>query len=127
MNAIETILKKLEKYPQLTYTHDGDSVTIDAPSESGFSVWLTVNNPGFTVGFDGWHEEFQDEAGALDAFAFGLGDQCRLKVTKRGDMDCKWIVEGKSEDGWTEDSTTGLIFVPFWKKKIVEYRQNSVI
>lgn len=126
MNAIETVLKWLEKQPQLTYTHDLECITIDAPTGSGFSVWLIVNNPGLTVGYDGWHEEFEDEAEALDAFAFGLSDRCRLKVTKRGDTDTKWIMEGKREEGWIEESTTGLIFIPFWRKKSVEYRQNFV-
>ena len=31
------------------------------------------------------------------------------------------------EDGtWVDDTTTGLIFVPFWRPKQVEYRQNTI-
>ena len=127
MNTIDKIKTKLEDYPQLACKVEGNRISIDPPTESGFSIWLTVNNPGFTVGFDGWHEEFDGEAEALDAFAFGLSDHCRLKVVKLGDTDCRWGVEEKVGDEWKEDSTTGLIFIPFWKKKSVEYRQNNVI
>tara|TARA_B100001013_G_C24495364_1_gene396938 strand:+ start:486 stop:707 length:222 start_codon:yes stop_codon:yes gene_type:complete len=28
---------------------------------------------------------------------------------------------------WKEDSITGLVFVPFWKKTSVEHRQNNII
>ncbi|MEM8955511.1 MAG: hypothetical protein AAGD22_15260 [Verrucomicrobiota bacterium] len=89
---------------------EGSTITLDAPDKDGFSVWLTEKNPGFTVGFDGWHEEFEDEEEALETFAFGLSDDCRLKVVRRGNMDCAWTVEGKEEDGeWKGGSTTALI------------------
>jgi len=126
MTAIDKIKAKLVKYPELKYQAEADRICIDPPTETGFSVWLTVNNPGYTVGFDGWHEEFDDEAEALNAFAFGLSDQCRLKVIKRGDADCAWVVEARDGNGWKEDSTTGLLITAFWKKKSVEYRQNAV-
>jgi hypothetical protein len=100
---------------------------IERPTNDGFAVSLTEKLSGYTVGFDGWHEEFDEEDEALEAFAFGLSDQCRLKVVKRGKMECAWIVEGRENDQWQEDSTTGLIFIPFWRKRNVEYRQNRVI
>ena len=127
MNTIDKIKAKLAKYPELTYQAEVDRISIDPPSDSGFPVWLAVNHPGFTVGFDGWHEEFDAEAEALDALAFGLSDHCRLKVTKRGETVCSWVVEWKEGDQWKEDSTTGLVLIPFWKSKSVEYRQNSVV
>lgn len=127
MNAIDKIKAKLKKYPQLTYQAKGSLISIDPPTEKGFSVWLKIHSAGFTVGYDGWHEEFEDEAEALDAFAFGLSDCCRLKVIKRGNTACAWVLEGKDGDEWREDSITGLLFTPFWKRKSVEYRQNNVI
>ncbi|MGV3662560.1 MAG: hypothetical protein ACO1TE_20415 [Prosthecobacter sp.] len=97
-------------------------------TKDGFSVWLTEQPPGYTVGFDGWHEEFQDVEEALAAFAFGLSDDCRLQVIQRGSMDCAWTVESRDEQGqWQVDSTTGLLFTPFWRKQRTIYRQNHVI
>jgi hypothetical protein len=128
MTAIEKIENKLRKYPSAQYSLSGDTITVEAADDDGFSVWLTENKPGYTVGYDGWHEEFNDEDDALNAFAFGLSEDCRLKVVRRGNSDCAWILEGKNDDGsWSGDSTTGLLLTPFWRKKSIVYRQNRLI
>jgi hypothetical protein len=36
-------------------------------------------------------------------------------------------VESKEGSEWKEDSRTGLILVPFWRKKSVEYFSNAII
>jgi len=126
MRAIDKIKERLKKYPQLEYQIEDNSISVDSTSSQGFTVWLTENNPGFTVGFDGWHEEFEHEDEAMNCFAFGLSDECRLKVVKYGNKPCSWIVESRDGDQWKEESKTGLIFVPFWKSKSVEYLSNSV-
>lgn len=127
MNIIDKIKGRLKKYPELTYKSEGSHITIDPLTDSGFSVYFSINNPGFTVGFDGWHDEFENECDALDAVAFGLSDQCRLKVSKRGNTSYKWALESRDGEQWKEDSATGLLFYPFWRRKSVEYRQNGVI
>ncbi len=128
MTVIEKIENKLRKYPSARYLRVGETITVEATGEDGFSVWLTEKNPGYTVGYDGWHDEFEDEEDALEAFAFGLSDDCRLKVVRRGKSDCAWTVEGKNEDGnWIGDSTTGLLITPFWRKKSIAYLQNRLI
>jgi hypothetical protein len=128
MTAIEKIESKLQKYPSARYATADGTITVEPATTAGFSVWLTEKNPGYTVGYDGWHDEFDEEEDALAAFAFGLSDDCRLKVVKRGDAECAWIVEGKDDDGqWRGDSTTGLLLTPFWRKKSIMYRQNNLI
>ena len=128
MTAIAKIENKLKKYSSVRYSVVDDTITVEAADTDGFSVWLTEKKPGYTVGYDGWHDEFDDEEDALAAFAFGLSDDCRLKVVRRGDSDCAWIVEGKDEDGgWSGDSTTQLLLTPFWRKKSFVYRQNKLI
>ena len=127
IHAIDRIEAKLKKYPELSYEIEGNNISVKPVVESGFWVYFIVRKDGYTVGFDGWHEEFQDEERALDCFAFGFSDQCRLKVVKRGKMECSWSVEGWDGERWVEDSTTGLIFVPFWRRKTVEYRRNDLI
>ena len=128
MTAIEKIESKLQKYPSARYATADGTITVEPATDGGFAVWLTEKNPGYTVGYDGWHDEFDDEEDALAAFAFGLSDDCRLQVVKRGDAECAWIVEGRDDDGqWRGDSTTGLLFTPFWRKKSIAYRQNNLI
>jgi len=127
MSAIEKIKDKLRKYPQLNCQIEGNKISVEPSSTTGFTVWLIDNDPGYTVGFDGWHEEFENQDEALNCFAFGLSDKCRLKVAKRGNKPYSWTVESKIGKEWNEDSKTGLIFVPFWKTKTIEYLSNPII
>ena len=127
MTTIEKIEAKLANSPELSYQATDDHIAIAPPTEAGFTDWLTVPPPGFTVGFDGWHEEFDCKDEALNAFAFGSSERCRLKVTQRCDSDGAWVVEWREEEAWHEDSTTALVFTRFCRTKSVEYRQNCVI
>lgn len=127
MKIIERIKKRLENYPSLVYRATANGITIEPPTEDGFSLSLSVSRAHFTVHFNGWHEEFSSEQSALNCFAFGLSDQCRLKVLCRGKFEYRWTLEFKSADTWEEDSTTGLLFFPFWEKQQTIYRQNRVI
>lgn len=127
MNAIEIIKEKLKKYPQLIYSIEDNYIKIEPPDDTGFSVWMSDHNPGYTIGYDGWHEEIEHLDEALEAFVFGLSTQCRLKVIQRGNIDCAWTLEYKVDNNWIEDSSTNLFFVPFWKKKNIIYKQNNII
>ncbi|MBI3861659.1 MAG: hypothetical protein HY290_07165 [Planctomycetia bacterium] len=127
MTTIEKVLVRMTHYPQLSHRATDDSITVDAASPTGFTVLLHAKNGKFTVGFDGWHEHFDSESDALDCFAMGLAGKCRLKVCRRGTIEYRWTLEYPSIDGWLEDSTTGLLFFPFWRRCEVIYRQNPVI
>ena len=82
---------------------------------------------GFTVNFEGWHEEFTSEDEALNCFAFGLSPNCRLAVVLRGNTEKKWVVESLKDGKWTPDSETGLLLQPFWRSARIEYRQNNLL
>jgi hypothetical protein len=127
MNVIEEILQRLKKYRQLSFHVQGDSIRADPSSSTGFSVSLICGRAGYTVCFDGWHEEFKSEEDALNCFAFGLSDECRLKVARHGRMESSWTVEYLGDQGWAPDSTTGLLFFPFWRRREFVYRQNDII
>lgn len=127
MTVVEEIVQRLKKYPQLSYHVQGDSVRVDPPSSTGFSVSLICGRAGFTVYFDGWHEEFKSEEDALNCFAFGLSDEFRLRVGRHGRMESSWTVEYHGHQGWKRDSTTGLLFFPFWRRREFVYRQNDII
>ena len=127
MDVVGKIKAKLGNYPQLSYRIEGDKIDVDAPTEQGFSVWLTVDEGEIIVGLDGWHEHFQDETEALNCFAWGLSDQCRLKVIMRGSTAYAWVAERKDGSEWRRESTTTLMFIPFWRKRRVEYLQYAII
>jgi hypothetical protein len=127
MGAVERITERLQRYPELAYRVSGGTITVEPPTANGFAVSLTEGPGEWVVGFDGWHERFTSEDEALNCFAFGLSDRCRLQVHYRGSFPYRWTVEERTGEGWREDSTTGLLFFPFWRRPRVEYRQCAAI
>ena len=127
MSVIEEIKARLQKYPRAKFESDSDSISVFPTSDTGFTVGLTVSRGSYTVSFDGWHESFRDEEEALTCFGFGLSPDCRLREYRRGTFIYKWVVESKGDGGWVEDSGTGLLLFPFWRKKEVRYLQNDLI
>jgi hypothetical protein len=127
MNAIEKIKAKLSAYSDVRYSEGPDQIEVHPRDPSGFTVGLRIARPGFTVYFDGWHEEFTSEDEALNCFAFGLSPKCRLAVVLRGNTETKWVVESLENGLWKADSETGLLLQPFWRSARVEYRQNRLL
>jgi hypothetical protein len=127
MNAIEKIKAKLSKYPDVRYSESADEIEVHPRDQSGFTVGLRITPSGFTVYFEGWHEEFSSEDEALNCFAFGLSPDCRLAVVLRGNTETKWVVESLKDGKWTPDSETGLLLQPFWRSARIEYRQNNLL
>lgn len=127
MNVIETIKLKLQKYPSLRYECGDNSITVFPPSSVGFEISVFMLEGEIKVHFEGWYERFDDAESALNYFAFGLSEECRLRVTYRGNQAYKWTVESKQEGQWVADGTVGLMFFPFWRKKSARYFQNSIL
>lgn len=127
MNAIEQIKEKLRRYPHVTYEVGESSIAVSPTSNHGFTVSLEIAGTEHIVFFNGWHENFQQPDEALDCFAFGLSNECRLKECRRGSFAYRWSVESKQDGQWVTDSETGLLLFPFWKPKEVHYLQNELI
>lgn len=122
----DKILTRLEKYAGHKVKYDAESISIICENPDSFEVSIFELGDCFQVGFDGWHERFENLDAALDCFAFGLSERCRLKVTMRGRMECAWTVQSNETTGWENDSTTGLLLVPFWRAKRIVLRQNNL-
>jgi hypothetical protein len=127
MNPIEEIKTKLRKYPHVKYETKGPSISVLPTSDGGFTVVFDSAPGRYTVFFNGWHEEFNSVDEALDCFAFGLSDACRLREYRRGTFAYRWVVESKQHGQWLADSETGLLIFPFWKRSYVVYLQNNLI
>lgn len=126
-NAIEQIKERLRKYPHVKYEVGATSISVLPTSNDGFTVGLYVSKTHYTISFNGWHEDFQKEDQALDCFAFGLSNECRLKECRRGNFAYRWTVESRQNGNWLADSETGLLLFPFWRPKKVCYLQNNVL
>ena len=127
MSAIETIRAKLQRYPQLQYEHTPTSITIAPEASDGFAVSLHADGTSFVVGFGGWHEHFDSEAEALNCFAFGLSEECRLRVTSGGSFDYRWTVQRLVDGSWCDEYQTGLLIFPFWRQRSERFHQNRII
>ena len=125
MSVLDKVRDSLKtKHADLRYTEANGTIVVHAPTPNGFDVSISEN---LVVAYDGWHEHFDTPEKALECFAFGLSDQCRLKVSYRGKFDHKWTLESLEDGQWVEDSTTGLLFFPFWRGERIEYRQNGLL
>lgn len=128
MNPIDKIKQKLTKYPEVQYEADSSSVTVLPFTPGGFTVSFIVNSQdSYTVHFEGWHENYDDENEALGVFALGLSVDCRLREYRRGKFVYKWVMDFKEDGEWLEHSTTGLLVFPFWRKRTMRILQNTLI
>ena len=128
MNAVHIIEEMCKKYSGIKYNKDSNSIIILPATSKGFSVCYNFKNGTHYVSFLGWHEEFYSEKEAFNCFVLGLSNECRLKVQSKGDFQYGWTLEAKNEKGnWEEDSTTGLLFFPFWRKTTTVILQNDFI
>lgn len=87
---------------------------------------ITEGDREWVVSYDSWHEHFDNKEEALGCFGFAFSENCRLKVCLRGNYPYKWTVESLENGTWTEMSTTGLVFFPFWRRKRVVYKQSCL-
>jgi hypothetical protein len=131
MSAIAKITTRLAKHPEIrSAVHGAEgarTITLHPSAPDGFAVSLTESPGLWTVGFEGWHEEFRREEEALECFAFGLSAECRLRVEYRGRAPVKWTLEALADGKWVEDSTTGLFHPFFWRRPQVRYLQNKLL
>lgn len=124
---IEKIKAKFANYPNVRIEETSTGVSILPTNTNGFAVELIDHGTWYTVHFDGWHEMFTDQDEALDCLAFGLSDKCRLRITMRGSAPQKWTLEAEQNGEWIEDSTTGLLLFPFWRRKTTIFRSNGLM
>lgn len=127
MTAIEKIKEKLKKYPQVTYEEAENYISVLPIVDKGFTVSLEISDENIKVFYNGWHDDFENEEEALNCFAFGLSNECRLKEFCRNGEPYKWTLEYKDGENWIEDSTTGLFNFAVWQKQTIHYLQNNLI
>jgi hypothetical protein len=129
MNPISTIKEKLKKYPHLQVEESAGMITIKPESPDGFEVTFEDGENEYTVYFQGWHEHFDksEEERALNCFALGLSNSCRIKEYSKNGKPYKWVLESKDNGEWQEDSVMGLLTFNFWNKPEIKYLQNRLI
>lgn len=129
MSPIDEIKLRLEKYSEVVFEEKENYICVLPSSKRGFDVWFAEDEREYTVGFSCWHEHFdKDELEyALNCFAWGLSDSCRLKVYSRTGKEYKWVVQSFEEENWINFSTTSLFNFSFWRKKDISFKMNELI
>ena len=132
MSVLDLAEAILKQYPDLSYSVEDGSITVAPPTSDGFSVSLRLDEQArdiwvYVAGYDGGLFDIEDECAALNCFVWCLTDRCRLKVEKRGDRRSALEAEYRDGEEWNWCMRMSVTLVPFWRKKSVEYRQNSVI
>ena len=110
----------------ITLRQDEHGISVRCENPESFEVTVIKSGSEYQVGYDGWHEHFEDIEEAKDCFAFGFSPECRLKVMLRGEKEYKWTVQYLEDGKWKDDSTTSLIFSRFWQSKRTEFRHNEL-
>lgn len=127
MDPIAEIRERFRRYPDARTQEGKGWIKYLPPKADGFSVEFRVEDGSYLVAFEGWHERFDYVEEALNCFAFGLSDACRLKVISRGGAPHKWILETLTDGVWVMESETGLLLFRFWGGRTITYRQNGLI
>jgi hypothetical protein len=127
MKTLAELKQRLERHPDIRFKPGDKQLTIYAKDESGFDI--SVIDEGFevTVYFGGWHQHFDTMEEAIQCVGFGLSDECRIKVERRGAKPYRWTLEYRDGDDWKFDGLTSLVFYPYWRRKSVSYLQNHFI
>jgi len=127
MNVISKVKEKLQKYPEIRFQEEENSISVLPALDNGFTVTLIIGYDDFKVYFNGWHEDFEDEEVALNCFALGLSSNCRLIELRRENKPYKWTLEYLEKGNWIEDSTISLFDFSFWQNETTHYLQNDLI
>src|SRR5579884_3416972 len=96
-NPLEDLKNKLAKRKELNFVARGNYIRVEPYGDNGFAASIFVSGETATVSFDGWHATFASVENALEYFARGFSDQCRLRVSRRGGYEHKWTLEYQVE------------------------------
>ncbi len=112
------ILNFLKDYPELDLLEDTSSIVVFSDDKDGFDVTFKETNKNYIVSFGRWSESLpKTDDGArrsVSLFKFGLSDNCRLKLFRKGKIDYKCILEFKNgqNNNWTAGSKKSLSLSP---------------
>ncbi|MEO1159327.1 MAG: hypothetical protein AAFW74_02580, partial [Pseudomonadota bacterium] len=125
MKTLAELKQWLELHPDIRSRSDDKQLTIHAKDESGFDITVIEDGTNATVYFDGWHDHFDTMEEALQCAGFGLSGKSRIKVDRRGSSPYQWTLEYRDGDEWAFESSTSLIFYPYWRTRNETYLQNN--
>ncbi len=126
--TIWKIKEKIISHNEIKIIEENEnSITIKPDGEKSFPITIIFKDNLYHIYFKGWNEKFTTEEETLDVLAFGLSEDCRLKVVSSKGIEYKWILEFKEKGKWFVNSEINIGMFPFWQKKAIKFYQNHVI
>lgn len=122
---IDQVTEWLRQQPEFSFRVQENWIEAITSRPCGFPVRLEVHRDELIVSYGGWHEHFTSKDEAFRCFRFGLLGSCRVRTHRRGRFAYRWVLEFLDGDRWVEESETGLLIFPFWRKDQVEYFSNQ--
>lgn len=128
MELIEKMHRGLSRrYPEERFEAGNSWIRYLPSTDDGFEVAFEISKEDYVVMFDGWHDRFDEEEEAIDWFVLGLSEDCRLKITAKGNQPFRWVVEARIDDeSFAPACIMGTVPLFFWRRSTVEYRQNHL-
>ena len=126
-DPLAAIRALLQKYPQARSESSPTHLTVHPPDAGGFRVTFREHDGRFLVECDGWHQDFADAGKALDCFAIALSPASRLKVSRRGTLDCGWQLEIFNGTEWVGLEEISRDSPPLWKSVKIVHLQNRLL
>jgi hypothetical protein len=127
MRAIDEVKQELTYFPSIPHSAEETRILIPATDSAGFDVVLIEGERETTVCCEGWHDHFESIKEAVGCFLWSLTPRYRLRVLRFGGSPYCWTLQSLRDGKWVSHGTTTLIFLPFWRKWELVYRQNAHI
>ena len=105
----------------------GEGFWVCPKAAGGFDVSIEIEDDEFTVATDTWHDHFDDAERAIRRCVYSLTSIMRVQRTFRGSQVVRSELQGWNGFSWETTSVMGLIFVPFWRRKHIEYIKNNAL
>jgi hypothetical protein len=126
-SVLSKLREGLQHVPKAVIEETSHTITVRPTNPDGYAVSLEVGAGACVISLEGWHEHFADADEAITFFGLALSADARLAVTYRGETPVQWTFEVLEGERWHAVGTTSLKFTPFWRKRRVVYRRNTLI
>ena len=130
MDPFDEIEKRLQKYPNTKFESRDGHLTVFPVDDDGFPVTLEFDAKirEYVVTFGEFsHLHFSDSSEALEWFAFGLSDACRIETIYRDRTPVRSNIQSREGDYWRTVNETAILIPLFWKKRSRKMQQNNLI
>lgn len=130
MDPFDEIEKRLQQYPDTKFELRDGLLTVFPVDDDGFPVTLEFDakNREYVVTFGELsHLHFSDSSEALEWFAFGLSDACRIETIFRGGTPVRSNIQRREGDCWRTINETVILLPFFWRMRSRKLQQNNLI